>query len=93
MLQKQSPSRFLNDYSLPVCPGSGECGRGRVGEVLEVTIRLFRLFVRQLKHNNANVQETMKHKETIFLVSFSKPTIFTRIFKEFYSILLVLKYE
>lgn len=33
---------------LPVCPCKGECGRGRVGEVLDVTIRLFLLLVRQL---------------------------------------------
>lgn len=34
---------------LPVCPCRGECGRGRVGEVLDVTIRLFLLLVRQLR--------------------------------------------
>lgn len=28
-------------------PWSGECGRGSVGDVLEVTIKLFRLLVRQ----------------------------------------------
>ena len=33
---------------VPVCPGSGEWGLGRVGEVLDVTIRLFLLLVRQL---------------------------------------------
>lgn len=32
-----------------MCPCRGECGRGRVGEVLDVTIRLFLLLVRQLK--------------------------------------------
>lgn len=32
----------------PMCPGSGECGRGRVGEVL-VRMRLFRLLVLQLQ--------------------------------------------
>lgn len=34
-----------------MCPGSGECGLGRVGEVL-VRIRLFRLLVLQLEHKN-----------------------------------------
>lgn len=34
----------------PICPGSGECGRGRVGDVL-VRMRLFRLLVRQLGGN------------------------------------------
>lgn len=32
---------------LPGCPCSGECGLGSVGEVLDVTIRLFLLLVRQ----------------------------------------------
>lgn len=32
-----------------MCPGSGECGRGRVGDVL-VRMRLFRLLVLQLEH-------------------------------------------
>lgn len=34
---------------LPICPGRGEWGRGRVGDVL-VRIRLFLLLVRQLQH-------------------------------------------
>lgn len=33
----------------PMCPGSGECGRGSVGDVL-VRMRLFRLLVLQLEH-------------------------------------------
>lgn len=37
---------------LPVCPCRGECGRGSVGEVLDVTIRLFLLLVRQLRTKN-----------------------------------------
>lgn len=38
-----------NNFLLPVCPCRGECGRGRVGDVLEVTIKLFLLLVRQLE--------------------------------------------
>lgn len=37
-----------------MCPGSGEWGRGRVGEVL-VRIRLFRLLVRQLRESGGAV--------------------------------------
>lgn len=39
--------RGLSSGLLPMCPGSGECGRGRVGDVL-VRMRLFRLLVLQL---------------------------------------------
>lgn len=38
--------RGLSNGLLPMCPGSGECGRGRVGEVL-LRMRLFRLLVLQ----------------------------------------------
>lgn len=44
---------------LPVCPCRGECGRGRVGDVLEVTIRLFLLLVRQLKGQKRSVTMEM----------------------------------
>lgn len=39
--------RGLSSGLVPVCPCRGECGRGSVGEVLDVTIRLFLLLVRQ----------------------------------------------
>lgn len=39
--------RGLSRGLLPVCPWSGECGRGNVGDVLDATIRLLRLLVRQ----------------------------------------------
>lgn len=39
----------------PMCPGKGEWGRGRVGDVL-VKIRLLRLLVRQLK-----IKQTITH--------------------------------
>lgn len=48
-------SVFCVRFLLPVCPCRGECGRGRVGEVLDVTIRLFLLLARQLrKQTNSN---------------------------------------
>lgn len=43
---------------LPVCPCKGECGRGRVGEVLDVTIRLFLLLVRQLRREKNYTQSS-----------------------------------
>lgn len=39
--------RGLSSGLVPVCPCRGECGRGKVGEVLDVTIRLFLLLARQ----------------------------------------------
>lgn len=39
--------RGLSNGLLPGCPCSGEWGRGKVGEVLDVTIKLFLLLVRQ----------------------------------------------
>lgn len=44
--------------ALPVCPCKGECGRGRVGEVLDVTIRLFLLLVRQLRRKKNYTQSS-----------------------------------
>lgn len=41
----------------PMCPGRGECGRGRVGDVL-VRIRLFLLLVRQLKNKQTHNYDT-----------------------------------
>lgn len=40
--------KHIHQAYWPMCPGSGECGRGRVGEVL-VRMRLFRLLVLQLQ--------------------------------------------
>lgn len=50
----------------PMCPGSGEWGRGRVGDVL-VRMRLFRLLVLQLEHTG------MKKHINICSPSFEAP--------------------
>lgn len=47
-------SRQSSPRELPACPWRGECGRGRVGDVLDVTIKLFLLLVRQLKETKIN---------------------------------------
>ena len=46
-----------------MCPGRGECGLGRVGDVL-VRMRLFRLLVRQLEEKHTHTHAGCKHLES-----------------------------